>query len=55
VLVVDDNGLQRLLPYVPEVVSGVDLDAGVLRADWQADWDDAEDKDRGQGIEKGKR
>jgi 16S rRNA processing protein RimM len=49
VLVVEDNGLQRLLPYVPEVVAGVDLADGVLRANWQADWDDAQAKDEEKG------
>ena len=41
VLVIADDSLQRLIPYVPEVINDVDLDAGVLTVDWQADWDES--------------
>ena len=27
---------ERLIPYIPEVVRGVDLEAGVIRVDWDA-------------------
>ena len=40
VLVIADDSVQRLIPYVPEVINDVDLDAGVLTVDWQADWDE---------------
>jgi 16S rRNA processing protein RimM len=36
----DEQGKERLLPYVPQVVRTVDLDSGVIEVDWQLDWDD---------------
>jgi 16S rRNA processing protein RimM len=41
VLVIADESVQRLIPYVPEVINDVDLDAGLLTVDWQADWDES--------------
>lgn len=38
VLRVGHEGGERLLPFVPAVVNGVDVDAGVVRVDWQLDW-----------------
>lgn len=39
VLVVrDERGQERLLPFVQAVVKEVDRAAGVIRVDWQADW-----------------
>ena len=38
VLRVDLEGSERLLPFVPTVVRGVDVNAGILRVDWQSDW-----------------
>jgi len=32
------EGGERLLPYVPTVISDVDFGAGVLRVDWGIDW-----------------
>ncbi len=29
---------ERLLPWVPSVVEAIDLDSGVVRVDWGADW-----------------
>ena len=31
-------GKDRLIPYVPEVVKQVDLETGILRVDWAADY-----------------
>ncbi len=28
----------RLLPWVPTVVKRVDLEAGVIEVEWEADW-----------------
>ena len=30
---------QCLIPYIPEVVQEIDLDQGLMRVDWQLDWD----------------
>jgi len=30
---------QCLIPYIPEVVQEIDLDQGMMRVDWQPDWD----------------
>lgn len=30
---------QCLIPYIQEVVQEIDLDQGVIRVDWQLDWD----------------
>ncbi len=30
---------QCLIPYIPEVVQEIDLDQGMMRVDWQLDWD----------------
>ena len=39
VLVVN-NGRERLIPYVRDaVVTAIDLEAGCLQVDWDADWD----------------
>jgi len=38
VLRVRFEGGERLLPYVPAVISDVDLGSGVLRVDWGSDW-----------------
>jgi len=38
VLRVRYEGGERLLPYVPAVISDVDLGSGVLRVDWGSDW-----------------
>ncbi|MBM3345934.1 MAG: 16S rRNA processing protein RimM [Betaproteobacteria bacterium] len=38
VLRVNGDGAERLVPYVPAYVRGVDVNAGVLRVDWQSDW-----------------
>jgi 16S rRNA processing protein RimM len=38
VLRVAGGGKERLLPVVPSVIRGVDLQAGVVRVDWGADW-----------------
>jgi ribosomal 30S subunit maturation factor RimM len=32
------EGGERLLPYVPTVISDVDFGSGVLRVDWGIDW-----------------
>ncbi len=32
------SGGERLLPFVPQVVGGIDLAAGEIRVDWGADW-----------------
>jgi 16S rRNA processing protein RimM len=37
VLVVDGDR-QRLIPYIPDVVRDVDLEAGVIRVEWDADF-----------------
>ncbi|HWK53446.1 MAG TPA: ribosome maturation factor RimM [Hyphomicrobiales bacterium] len=40
VLVVrDDAGHERLLPYVPQVVRAVELEAARILVDWQPDWE----------------
>jgi 16S rRNA processing protein RimM len=36
----DEQGKERLLPYVPHVVRKVDIESGVIEVDWQPDWDD---------------
>ena len=38
VLVVADGERERLLPFVEHVVRAVDVSAGIIRADWEADW-----------------
>lgn len=38
VMRVRHDGGERLLPFVPAIVQGVDLDAGLVRVDWQSDW-----------------
>lgn len=38
VLRVRHEGGERLLPFVPTVVKGVDLEADEIRVDWQSDW-----------------
>ena len=38
VLQVRQEGGERLLPFVPTVVKGVDLAAGLIHVDWQSDW-----------------
>ncbi len=38
VLRVRHEGGERLVPYVPTVVSNVDLGSGMLRVDWGLDW-----------------
>ena len=38
VLVVSDGELERLLPFVEQVVGKVDVPGGVIRADWGLDW-----------------
>lgn len=32
------NGRERLIPFVAQVIQGVDLAAGVIRVDWGADY-----------------
>ena len=39
VLVLQASGVERLLPYVPQVVRRVDLDAGLIEVDWLPEWD----------------
>lgn len=39
VLVVRDGATERLLPWAPRVIVEVELAAGRLRVDWDADWD----------------
>ena len=39
VLVVRAGGVERLLPYVPQVVRKVDLGAGLIEVDWLPEWD----------------
>jgi len=36
--VVDDEGVERLLPFVSQVVLAVEKDNGVIRVDWGLDW-----------------
>ena len=38
VLCVADGEHERLLPFVAQVVQGVDVKGGVIRVDWGADW-----------------
>jgi 16S rRNA processing protein RimM len=38
VMVVVQGDMERLIPYVPQVVREVDLDTGVMRVDWEADF-----------------
>ncbi len=38
VLVVMGGEQERLIPYLPEVVQAIDLEAGTLRVDWDADF-----------------
>jgi 16S rRNA processing protein RimM len=38
VLVVADGERERLLPFVEQVVKGVDVAGGLIRVDWDADW-----------------
>jgi 16S rRNA processing protein RimM len=33
-----NEAIQRLLPFVSQVVKDVDVPAGVMRVDWQKDW-----------------
>ena len=39
VLVLRADGVERLLPYVPQVIKKVDLDAGLIEVDWLPEWD----------------
>lgn len=39
VLVVRDGATERLLPWSPRAIVAVDVAAGRLRVDWDADWD----------------
>jgi len=39
VLVVRASGVERLLPYVPQVIRKVDLDTGYIEVDWLPEWD----------------
>jgi 16S rRNA processing protein RimM len=32
------TGGERLLPFIPQVVSSIDIEAGEIRVDWGADW-----------------
>lgn len=32
------TGGERLLPFIPQVVSGINIEAGEIRVDWGADW-----------------
>jgi len=36
--VVTEDGVERLLPFVAQVVLVVEKDAGCIRVDWEADW-----------------
>jgi 16S rRNA processing protein RimM len=36
--VVDDVGLERLLPFVSAVIQAVDGEAGRIRVEWGSDW-----------------
>lgn len=38
VLQVEDGEAERLIPFVAAYVDGVDLDARLIRVDWQKDW-----------------
>jgi len=38
VLRVVDEGKERLLPLVPAVIRGIDLQTGMVEVDWGADW-----------------
>lgn len=38
VLVVKDDGRERLLPFVASVVAGIDLASRRIRVDWGSDW-----------------
>jgi 16S rRNA processing protein RimM len=38
VLMVKDGETERLLPFVSQVVKGVDIAAGCIRVEWQVDW-----------------
>ena len=38
ILRVEWTGGERLLPYIPPVVTGIDLDSGEIRVDWGTDW-----------------
>jgi 16S rRNA processing protein RimM len=38
VLVVKDGETERLLPFVSQVVKGVDVSAGTIRVEWGKDW-----------------
>ncbi len=38
ILRVERDGKERLLPFVPAIVQNVDVQAGVVRVDWQSDW-----------------
>lgn len=38
VLVIDDGGRERLIPFVRSVVAEVDVAAGCVVVDWQPDW-----------------
>ena len=33
-----EKQVERLLPFVPGVVKGVDLESGLIRVDWGVDW-----------------
>ena len=38
VLVIDDGGRERLIPFVRSAVAEVDVAAGCVVVDWQTDW-----------------
>lgn len=38
ILRVELDGKERLLPFVPAIVQNVDVQAGVVRVEWQSDW-----------------
>lgn len=38
VLCVKDGDIERLLPFIEQVIEQVDLQGGTVRVDWQRDW-----------------
>ena len=36
--VMDEAGPERLIPYVPAIVHGMDVEAGRIDVDWEADY-----------------
>jgi len=47
VLVVDDSGRERLIPYVRDVVvRSVDLAGGRIEVDWDPEWDNVTGQER---------